>query len=88
MNQKQQLLNTIEMEQNRLIKGQEIVRNGLISKIENDIYLVKNEYEVYDLSSENSPIYYCSCKDYTFRPQYLCKHIHATILYQLEENGA
>ena len=91
MNNKTQLLNQVETEQNfkRLARGHEIYNNGLVSQIENDVFLIKEKYVVEDISTDHSPIYTCTCPDYQFRPEQQCKHIFATVLYQLEKgNGA
>lgn len=88
MNNKTQLLEQEEYQNiNRLAKGQEIYNQGLVSKLEGDIFIVKDKYQVEDISTETTPIYVCSCPDFEYRSEYLCKHIFATILYQLDNKG-
>lgn len=88
MNSKQQLVNKVETQENykRLIRGQEIYNQNLISKLEGDIFLVKDRYIVENIG-DIDPIYTCTCDDFTYRcDQYHnCKHIFAIILYQLDQ---
>lgn len=77
------LLITENQETDRLMKGQQIYNNGLITQLNDKEYLIKNTYIVTHLYDD---IFACTCKDYEYREIKECKHILSVYLYLL--NGA
>lgn len=80
MNTKQELLTqTVEQDTNRIVKGHEIYKAGLVEQISNNEYIVSGKYYLEDFGSDT---YTCNCPDHSFR-QIRCKHIIAVTFYQL-----
>lgn len=68
-------------------RGLELYNQGLIEQINDHQFMVKSQYIVDDLSTEQTPIFTCNCKDYEYRTDIeYCKHIHGVLYYIL--NGA
>lgn len=88
MNSLEQQTNQYQQEQgyisedqqvNRIAKGNEIYKAGLVEPISNNEYIVSGKYYLEDFGNGT---YTCNCADHTFR-QVICKHIIAVQFYQL-----
>jgi len=83
MNNQNSLL--IQKETDRQVRGYEIYKAGLVTKLNESEYLVKDQYIVEDLDKTllNYDGYTCTCPDYQYNSGLNCKHIIAVTFYQL-----
>lgn len=83
MNTKIQIVQTIEQETNRIVKGWNLYNNGNISynTTNNNFDVIGAKGDIYKVDIEGE-IYDCSCPDHQYR-QVICCHIIGTQFYQI-----